>query len=147
MNKWERIKYQLAHRAMVLKVYKHNFGVNPPLNIILHDLDKIPYVIFTDKSKKEIKLIHKRKRLHHIDTLRQFYDFLTESQKENYVIEMLCDWEAGRFTKPDKPETALGFWESTWSKLEMPAAMRLRIEHKLNYIKYGQESFDPNRRY
>jgi hypothetical protein len=93
LQRYERIVYIWAHKICLFNKYRENHK-NLPLWLILHDLDKLLLTLFTPLSKKIIDKIHQRRKHH-------------SSNKLN--LEMIYDWEVSRFTKPDKPLSALQY--------------------------------------
>jgi len=85
----------ISHRKCIIALEKHLTGKNT-WAIKLHDLDK---VILTrlGVSKNRTHKIHRFFSRHHAES---FWI------KKN-VFEMFLDWECARYTKPDKPLTAI----------------------------------------
>ena len=98
MKRLDAIKYTYNHKKAFLKVEKEIYGFNT-VRGYLHDIDKLfLYIIF---DKKKAHNIHRSFARHHIDNMK------TRMDKIHGVI----DWECARYTKPDKPLTAIEFIE------------------------------------
>jgi len=87
-----RIKYILIHKFYFLKIeYKLTGKIS--INGLLHDVDKIFMLLFTNKSVKEIQQNHRNKVRHHVNN---------QIKTEKDYIQMIIDWECSRYSKPDK---------------------------------------------
>lgn len=88
----KRISYILKHKFYFLKIeYKLTGKVS--ISGILHDVDKIFMLLFTNKSVKEIQQNHRNKVRHHVNN---------QIKTEKDYIQMIIDWECARYSKPDK---------------------------------------------
>jgi hypothetical protein len=96
MDKLQSIKYTVEHKKAFLKVEKELLGKNT-LRGYLHDVDKLFLYLFMDKKKAH--KIHQSYAKHHVQNM------VTQDD----MIQGIIDWECCRYTKPDKPLTALEF--------------------------------------
>lgn len=95
MNR-EHIRYTLKHKKAFLETEKYLLGHNT-VRGFLHDLDKIfMYLVTSKKHEKKVSRFHRNHSRHHP----------TKARTKSDYIQMVIDWECGRFTKPDKPMTA-----------------------------------------
>lgn len=96
----ECIKYTCRHKKAFLKVEKELLG-RVSLRGLMHDIDKVfLYMIF---NKQKAHNIHRKYARHHINNMKT----------ENDKIHGIIDWECARYTKPDKPLSAIEFIELT----------------------------------
>jgi hypothetical protein len=89
----KKIQYTILHKKAYKKIEKQLLGKNT-LRGYLHDLDKIFMLIFLPRE-----LVHK---IH-----RKFSRHHNRARNRKDYIDMVIDWECARFTKADKPLTAV----------------------------------------
>lgn len=95
-----KLKYIIKHwiafqqTAMELNIWSFRF--------LFHDIDKI-ILLFILWNPKLVSKIHRTYSLHHIENI--FYKKFGLNFID--VKQMFVDWECSRYTKPDKPYTAL----------------------------------------
>lgn len=91
--------YTLKHKVAYVKTQRKLTG-KITIEGLLHDTDKLfLYLLFT---KKETSKIHRSYSKHHTGN----------HKREKDIINALIDWECGRLTKTDKPETARQYLEN-----------------------------------
>lgn len=97
-----RLIYQLKHLYHVNRIwYKLGMGFNT--SVLFHDLDKfILKLLYPRLLYKKIQALHVNGCSHHLTYLLNPDNII----HKHHVIHMYCDWEAARFSKPDKPLTA-----------------------------------------
>lgn len=125
VDRYQRIIYQLKHNFYVNKVYFVNYR-KVSMQILLHDLDKIMPIIL-GFERTEIKSKHRLRKRHHLSWIENNQDKVTQLD----VIELACDWEAARFSKPEKQKTAAEVFqikEERINKLNKELAMQIRFE-------------------
>ena len=93
----EKIDYVLNHRAAIIKLERDLTGKNTFLTII-HDLDKL-IMLKMFVPIPFIKPIHRFYSRHHT---RSFW-------KNKDYYRMFLDWESARYTKADKPLSAVEY--------------------------------------
>lgn len=98
----QAIKYTWEHKKAFLKVEKELLHKNS-LRAYLHDIDKLFLYLFMDKKKAHG--IHRNFARHHKNNMRTTQD----------KIHGIIDWECARYTKPDKPLSAVDFIKKTMS--------------------------------
>lgn len=96
MRKLDNIKYTWKHKKAFLKIEKQLIGRNT-LRGYLHDLDKL--ILYMLLSKKKVSKIHRRFARHYIGNIKNYND----------CMNAIIDWECARYTKPDKPLSAIEF--------------------------------------
>lgn len=128
----KRIKYQLMHLYYVNKVHKEVYGKHNSA-LFFHDIDKVKYIIFRPSlSKEKIKAIHRNRKPHHIT-----HAVMHQSKvKRIHIVEMLCDWESARFSKPDKPLSAREYYNDHYASSDLPEKIKTLIETELNNFNY-----------
>jgi hypothetical protein len=126
----DHIIYTWKHKMAFLKVEKQLLGHNT-LRGYLHDCDKLFLYLFLDGE--EVHHIHRRYSRHHIDKA------FTESD----YIQMIIDWECGRFTKPDKPLDAYDTLYTWFVELEcviLPLLIRFNLTNGREKLAKKDES-------
>lgn len=104
IDSYRHIPYTLKHYVKMLQLQKQYIGhVKYPF----HDLDKVlMYFFLPFLGIKIIKKMHKTINRHHITEYK-------DSDECNYD-EAIIDWESARYTKKDKPLTALEITQLKW---------------------------------
>lgn len=92
-NKIKIINYTYKHKKAFLKIEKQLIGRNT-LRGYLHDSEKMFLYLFL--SKQTTSKIHRKISRHHLRA---------KTKKDR--IQQIIDWESARYTKPDKPMTAV----------------------------------------
>ena len=91
-DRLDAVRYTLDHRKAFLKVERQCLGHNT-FRGFFHDMDKVLLKFFL--SKKTVSRLHRAYSRHHNPHTHADY------------VQMAIDWECARFTKPDKPMTAV----------------------------------------
>ena len=103
---YDSVSWHLKHKKSIFKVWsKARFVIENKktrkklfCKLLVHDLDKI----FDKKRKK-----HRFENNHHIEKM------LSDNETKTIdVFEAFIDWESARFSKPEKPLTALQWYET-----------------------------------
>jgi hypothetical protein len=125
-----RLWYQLKHTYYVCKVYLLQMGGWDPitlLKLMFHDSDKIWQIItfqYLDKPSHRVKSRH---HLHHA---------ILNEVSDRDVIEMICDWESGRYSKPDKPLPALKYYlDYVVHNFHIPTRLERQINNTLRRLR------------
>ena len=101
MNRFQAMMYTWRHKKAFLKVEKELLGKNT-IRGYLHDVDKL--ILYPILGKKTAHKIHRKYARHHYGNAKTIKD------KQQLVI----DWECARYTKPDKPLSAIEYLNLTY---------------------------------
>lgn len=90
------MQYTFKHKIAFLSVENELLGRNT-IRGYLHDIDKL--ILYPILGVKVSHNLHIKYSKHHIKNVK------TKCDK----IQMIIDWECARYTKPDKPLSAIEF--------------------------------------
>lgn len=110
VNSYKHILYTLKHIIWINRIAKRYYDCH----FFLHDIDKLlMYIFLPFMGTKWIQEFHRSHSRHHVNN--KVKTCMNE-------IEMVCDWESARYTKPDKPlnarETCIKYYPDQFSNLE-----------------------------
>lgn len=96
INRIKKIKYTLIHRKCYIDMYKTLRNI-VPRRVFWHDLDKI-LLYLLPLPMKWLTAIHRFYSQHHVPN---------KWRKTFHVFDAFVDWECARYTKEDKPLSAV----------------------------------------
>ena len=96
-DKVKYLKRIFKHKIAFAKVEKQLLD-KMTIRSITHDIDKIPLILFTNKTRAEIHHAHRSRNKHHAE--------FNHMRSKSDLLEMIIDWECARYTKPDQQRNA-----------------------------------------
>lgn len=115
-SKDKYIQHIKSHRASI-RMLEKKLTCHVSWSTLFHDLDKM-IMTRLGLPRKHVHKIHRMVSKHHT---RSFW-------KNKNTWEMFLDWESARFTKPDKPLSAVEF-----AKLREPEYYEIMLNYSNKY--------------